>query len=413
MSSMSGEGIQQSAMAEWRWGWRAITASIIGMGFGVNLQYYVSSIFITHYTAEFGWSRGDIANASIALLIAGFFAPGIGALMDRFGARPIFLVGLIVYSLSCLGMANMSGSIIEYYLLYFLMVAFGMATGVLMWSRVIGGAFNKSRGLALSVGMASITFTAMIAPPLLQSIIAEYGWRAGWQAMAVISFAAGMIAYLFFPRQVASKAVSARLSELKGALGKRDFWLAVFGMFILNIPSGGILNQMAALINEKGIDPASVAFIMSAFALSVFVGRFLTGVGLDRLPTRFVTFTVFAVPALGCIALANSTASTPWLVALGIIVVGMSQGAEGDVGPFVIAKRFGMRAFGSLMGGIVFATSLGVSLGAIIFGAIYDATGGYQLAYWVGMACFMAGALCYLMIGHGQPAHAAAEPARN
>lgn len=408
---MTGHANFRESLTEWKLGWRAILSSIIGMGMGVNLQYYVSSIFIKHYWQEFGWQRGEIANASIALLIAGFFAPVIGSCMDRFGPRPSFLVGLLVYASSCFGMAHMSGSILQYYILYFLMVSFGMATGVLMWSRVINGAFDKSRGLALSVGMASITFTAMFTPPLLHWVIEEHGWRAGWQMMGMLTLGFGFVTYLLMPAGRAATAKRVKSAGLGQAIRERDFWLAVFGMFILNIPSGGILNQMAALIDDKGLDGASVAFIMSAFALSVFIGRFATGISLDRFSMQWVSFIVFSMPAIGCAALAAADAHTPWLVAFGIILVGFSQGSEGDVGPFVIAKRFGIGSFGSLMGGIVFATSLGVALGSIIFGAIYDATGGYQFAYFVGMACFLAGGLSYLMIGRGSSAAPLPSPA--
>ncbi len=408
---MTGSMSSSGYLAEWRWGWRAIAASMMGMATGVNLQYYVASIFIQHYTNEFGWTRGQIANSSAALFIAGFCAPLIGAAMDRLGARIVFAVGLAAYCLACVGMANLHGSIVEFYIIYFVMVSFGMGTGVLMWSRVINGSFDKARGLALSVGMASITFSAMVMPPLLQSVIAAYGWRAGWLTIGAVSLAFGLATLAVMPgRASQGKAQRFSLTETRRVMRQKDFWLAVFGMFIINIPSGGILNQMAAVIADSGIDAASVAMIMSAFALSVFLGRFITGIGLDRLPPHWVSFTAFSMPAIGCLTLAAATSTTAYLVAIGVVLAGLSQGSEGDIGPFVIARRFGMEAFGTMMGGIVLATSFGVSLGSMIFGAIYDATGAYEMAYYLGAACFLAGGLAYFNI-RSSPSPAAAEVA--
>jgi NAD/NADP transhydrogenase beta subunit len=43
----------------------------IGLGTGISLYLMVGSLFITHITSEFGWSRGDLSLASAAGFMLG------------------------------------------------------------------------------------------------------------------------------------------------------------------------------------------------------------------------------------------------------------------------------------------------------------------------------------------------------
>jgi hypothetical protein len=138
---------------------------------------------------------------------------------------------------------------------------------------------------------------------------------------------------------------------------------------------------------------------MSAFALSVIAGRFLAGFCLDRFPAPFVAFTALALPALGCLLLMEGAGAQVGVVAAGIVLAGLSQGAEGDIGPYIMAQRFGFAAFGGMVGAIGAATAAGTACGTLLFGRTVTATGSYDLALSIGVGCFLAGALCYLALG--------------
>lgn len=387
-----------SARQEWLGGWRVVLACAVGASSGLILYPFVASLFITHHVAAFGWTRGEAANASFATLGAGFLAPLVGRLADKIGVKPVIMVGTLGFASACAGQGLQPGDIRVYYALTFCLVFFGLGTTSITWARPVTALFVRSRGLALSTALSSVTLTAAITPPILNYVISTHGWRYGWFMLGAMALLAGVLALLMMPKVTPRREATINSYKLGEAARMPSFWLLVAGMFIINIPSGGLMAQMAALVGDKGFDPATVANVLSAFAISVFCGRLIAGFCLDRLPPQVVTFASMALPAVGCLLLLGQAAYLP-LVISGIALAGLSQGAEGDVGPFLIGRYFGLQAFGALMGSVNAAVVGGTGVGGIVFAQAYDRTGSYDVALWFGAACFLIGACCFAVIG--------------
>lgn len=411
---MTVSGSNHAGLREWRSGWRAVLAAGLGVATGLSLYTYLGSFFIKPYVAEFGWTRGQIALSAFATLSAGLFAPVIGRMADRFGVRAVVAAGALGYAAVTVGMANQTGDIRIYYGLFFLLVLFGLGTGSLAWARLISQRFDHARGFALSVGLSMITVTATLGPVALQAIMDAQGWRAAWLALGAFALVCAAIAILIAPPEIVrgADATGEDTSSLKEAARAPAFWLAVVGMFLINVPSGGIMNQMAALISDKGFSAQAAAQMVSMFGLSVLAGRLLTGICLDLFPARFVAFATMAAPAIGCVLMTTQGAEIAGGVVIGILMAGFSQGAEGDVGPYVMARRFGLTALGGMLGALAAATAAGTACGAILFAQTHDRTGSYDIALLIGGAAFLAGALCYLAIGEGRGANTIATMAR-
>jgi MFS family permease len=390
---------------EWQQGWRSVLATALGTATGLSLFAYVTSLFIRPYVAEFGWSRAEIGAASFATLGAGLLAPLIGRLADRFGIRAVIAGSALGFGLSCWGMASQNGDIRVYWALYFALVFTGLGTTGLCWTRGIVASFEHARGLALSVALSAVTLSAVATPPLLEWIIASKGWRSGWLTLGVIGVLGGIAGLMILPKRLGlPPAKTAARADLSGALKAPAFWLAVTGMFLINVPSGGIMNQMAAIIESKRVLSSVAAQVMSAFAASVFLGRLMAGALLDRLAANHVAWWAFALPGVGCLILAEAGGAVLIAIIAGIVFAGLSQGAEGDIGPYVLSRRFGLAAFNSMMGALSAATVVGTAVGGYMFGRIHDLDGSYDRALWIGAVCFLAGAMCYLFIRTGPPA---------
>ena len=387
-----------SSGVEWRFGWRIVLAAGVGAAAGLILYPFVASLFIQHHTAAFKWTRGDASYASVASLIAGSLAPLVGRLADKIGVRPVIIMGAIGFAGACIGMSLQDGSIWLYYGLTFLLVFFGLGTTSITWARPINAVFVRSRGLALSTALSSVTLTAAVTPPLLNYVMEAHGWRAGWVMLGAMAIAGAALGLLLLPKVKPRPEAMVNSYRLGEATRTPAFWLLVAGMFIINIPSGGLMAQMAALVGDKGFDGATVASVLSAFAISVFFGRLIAGFCLDRFPPQLVTFIAMGVPAVGCLLLLGQSAYMPLVIA-GIALAGLSQGAEGDVGPFLIARYFGLKAFGALMGCVNAAVVTGTGVGGVLFAQVHDHTKSYDVALWTGAGCFLVGALCFAAIG--------------
>ncbi len=122
------------------------------------------------------------------------------------------------------------------------------------------------------------------------------------------------------------------------------------------------------------------------------------GVCLDRFYPPLVAFLAMGLPAIGCVLLAGG----PFIVSvmlIGIVLAGMSQGAESDVGPFLVSRYFGLTSFGATMGAVNAAVVGGTGIGGLLFGFVFDTYKSYDMALWVGAGCFAFGSCLFLGLG--------------
>jgi MFS family permease len=398
-----------AARAEWRRGWPAVTSAALGSATGLILYPFLGSLFVQAFLQAFGWSRGEAATASVFGLLAGLTAPLVGRAADRFGTRPVILVSATGFAATCFSMTFQSGALPIYYGLHFCLIAFGLGISSITWSRIVSGAFDASRGLALSLALSSVTLTAAVMPPLLHAVMATWDWRAGWWLLGVLALLGSMAGVGVLPARLSppgrSKPAPRRSdappaaadASFRNAVRTPGFWLLTVGMLLVNIPSGGLMNQMAVLLADRGFPGGTVALVLSGFAVSVFAGRILSGVCLDRYPPPLVAFVALGLPAVGCGLLMGPGGL--WVAVAGLVLAGLSQGAESDVGPFMVARYFGLQAFGGVMGSVNAGVVVGSALGAGLFGTIHDRTGSYDLALGIGVVCFLTGAALFGAVG--------------
>ena len=135
----------------------------MGIGGGIALSFYVSSLFLPHLSRAFGWSEAQFALVGIVALAAtaGVILSGWAA--DRFGARRVALVGIIGMPLVWLGFSQLQGNIVHYYALFTLLMALGATTTSVVYSRVVVQRFFAARGLALAVAIAGAPAVGALA----------------------------------------------------------------------------------------------------------------------------------------------------------------------------------------------------------------------------------------------------------
>ncbi|MBP6435723.1 MAG: hypothetical protein KA292_13785, partial [Sphingorhabdus sp.] len=76
-------------MEEWRRGWRTVLGAALAAATGVNLLYFVFSLFIPHLQKETGWTLGEFSQLQALVGIGSLAAPLVGWAMDRYGLRRV------------------------------------------------------------------------------------------------------------------------------------------------------------------------------------------------------------------------------------------------------------------------------------------------------------------------------------
>ena len=84
------------------------------------------------------------------------------------------------------------------------------------------------------------------------------------------------------------------------------------------------------------------------------------------------------LPVLGTLIL--MTATPPfWIIAVGASLMALSQGADGDVLGFFVARYFGLKSYTVILSVLGMACGIALALGAVLGGYSFDRTGDYQL----------------------------------
>ena len=390
---------------EWRAGWGVVASCAAALGTGAVLYQYVVSLFITSIEAELGWSRGDIALIGATPLLGALSAPLIGRVADRFGVRPVAIISTLIVAIAFFGLSQQGGSIAEAMAWMLLLGAAVPGTTGLVYSRAVTGWFSASRGLALGVMTSGISVSALIASPLIGQVVEAEGFRAGYLVLGLLAIGIALPAILIGVRErpvplaeegLAHAGEPPAKGEWRQQVKLGRFWLLAAVMLLMNIPSAGVLTQLAPLLGGKGFSVSEAAWMMSAYALSVLVGRIGVGWLFDRYPATRVAAGVTFLAAMGCIAFHGATPQA--FVYFGILTVGLMQGAESDVLAYFVARMFPHRDFATVYGLQMTAGLLGTAIGVIAFGRLYDATQSYDLALMIAAAMLMVVVGLYLTL---------------
>ena len=88
--------------------------------------------------------------------------------------------------------------------------------------------------------------------------------------------------------------------------------------------------QLSLIMQERHMSAQWASVMISIFAMGVIIGRIVCGIALDRYEPRGVAFLCFLFPAAGLAIMATGSGG-PVLMGVGIMSLGFSVGAEGDV----------------------------------------------------------------------------------
>jgi sugar phosphate permease len=320
---------------EWSRGWPIVVGSAIGLGTAANLHFYVSTFFVRGITEEFGWSRGELASIQAVAMWAVVAAPFIGYLIDRVGTRLVLMIGMTLLGLIYVGAANMPAAFWAPLLLFALIQSVGQATATVPHTRVISSWFVRNRGLALGITITGIPIAGALVAPFLSAVIEAEGWRMGYYVLAGLTLLVGLPVNFFLVRErraTQSTCSEGRIEtpivpgiELPSAVKSRPFLLLIAAMILVNIPAGGLLNQLVPLLTDGGMSAPRAAIMVSIFATAVIIGRLASGFLLDRLKPASVATAFTLAPVLGMIALVFVPYDLELAIGIAVFLIGLQQ----------------------------------------------------------------------------------------
>lgn len=356
------------------------------------------AIFLEPMAIDTGWSRAGISSAmTLNFLVMGLGGFAWGAISDRFGARIVVTIGAVLLGLA-LVLASRAGSLITFQITYGVLVGLAASAFFAPMIALTTSWFDTHRSLAVSLVSAGMGVAPMTISPFARWLISAYEWRTAMFDIGITAWVLLLPAVLLVrqpPRPAAAAAASAPVAEGAGltvpqALRSPQFIVLGLTFFACCAAHSGPIFHMVSYAMLCGVAPMAAVSIYSVEGLAGLGGRVLYGVLADRLGVKPVLIAGLAIQAI-VIAAYLSISRLEQFYMLAIIF----GGTYGGVMPLyaVLAREyFGQRILGTVFGAATMLSSLGMALGPLAGGMVFDAYANYSWLF-IGSALIGLGAV--------------------
>jgi MFS family permease len=398
-------------MNEFKEGWKSLFAATIGMMCGIfTLTNYSQGFFVGPVSAEFGWTPTQFFLSYTVMMCFGLLTgPIVGSYAARVGLRTVGIVGLVGHSCAYVLLSFNTGSLLFWYVSWALLAILGAGSLPIVWTGVLNAWFSKHRGKAIGITMAGTGLGAFILPPLVEFLIANYGWRIGYRAIGIGALLVSLPIVFFMFKEKAQAAVEQgdasqeQQSPVWGltraeAMKTGRFWILGAVLLVTVLVIAGLLSNFERIMTEKGLERSSIAAIAAVMGLTVIAGRVMVGVLVDRFWAPGVAAGFFVLPTVGLLLLINVDISFAMGIVIGILI-GLAAGAELDLLAYLTSKFFGAAHYVAIFGAIIAFFTVGAGIAPPFFGAMAQAFGGYSVVLMVSVVLLILAIALFLALG--------------
>jgi MFS family permease len=383
-------------------GWIVVAATFITqiLIYGV---WYGYSVFLVSLLREFGWSRSLVSGAfSTFVMVHGLLGPVIGWLLRRFGPRRLIMAGAALMGVAMFLMAETTRWW-HLYAAFGFLAAFAMSLAGFIPSVVlVGGWFPDRYGTAIGIMGSGIGVSIFALVPLAQVLIETFGWRWAYRilAVAVVAWVVPATLYLIrdpppgdqpeagrTPQRRSEREGSARgYWTLAGAVRTWQFWGVASVYFTGNFVTQMLLIHQVAYLVDHGVPVMTAAALGGAVGLVSIVGKIGWGTLSDRTTRPLAYGLAFACVAasIGVLVLAGwyPASYVPYLYA---VLIGIGYAAMAPLLPAIASDLFAGPGFSMIFGTVYTLGGFGLAAGTWSAGWIFDVTGSYNGALWLGL----------------------------
>jgi MFS family permease len=323
----------------------------------------------------------------------GIFGIIIGRLNDSFGPRRLMPVAALLLGLGCVLMGRVN-TLWELYLYFGIIFGMGLSAIDIIALTTIARWFSHRRGFMTGIVKMG-TGAGQFAMPLAASgLILLYGWR--W-TIAIIGAVVAVILVLMAQflrrdpgalgwknkpatvnRNFAAPATEPSL-PLSRVFRTVQFWTICLVNFFLVFCLMVIMLHIVPHVRDSGIPPLQAAGVLSTIGAVSMLGRFVSGLVIDRRGSKTVMGVCFIL-LLGDLVWLQF-AHRLWMLYLFGVIYGLAHGGFFTAISPLVAEWFGIHSHGTLLGIVVCFGTTGGAAGPLLAGHLFDLSGSYQSTF--------------------------------
>ena len=376
--------------------WMQLIMGIVCMAMIANLQYGWT-LFVNPIADKYGWSRAAIQVAfTIFVLTETWLVPIEGYLVDRFGPRPVVLVGGILCGLGWV--MNSFANTLP--LLYFAAAVSGIGAGA-VYGTCVGNAlkwFPDRRGLAAGLTAAGFGAGSALTIIPISAMIKASGYETAFLYFGIGQGVIVFLIALFLTRApehkkgqgpVAKVQQSRREYKPSEVLRKPVFWVMYF-MFVA-VAAGGLMAtaQLGPIAKDFKIYDIPVnimGLVLPALTFALAIDRVLNGLTRpffgwvsDQIGREQTMFIAFAIEAVGILALYKfGQEPVAFVILTGIVF--FAWGEIYSLFPSTCADTFGTK-YAAANAGMLYTAKGTASLLVPLSSVLATATGSWHAVF--------------------------------
>jgi MFS family permease len=364
-----------------------LTGAAVMMSIGMGMRQSLG-LFLPPVTHDLAIKAADFTFAvAVQNITWGLSQAPVGAIADKWGLRPVMLLGGVIYVIGMLVMLSAGGATALTVSGALVGIALSCTASSLAMTAAARAVPPERRSMILGVvGACSSVGTLAIAPSL-QFLLAGWHWHVGvvfflllTVAMLPFAFMAGGVDRM--PHPVERRAT---MREVLGdVMRNRRFLVMSCAYFVCGLQLIFLTTHLPNYLAICGQDPMLSASALATIGGVNIFGSWLAGwlggrypkyilLGLLYLCRSLVLTIFFMIPP-------TPTTTIVFAAAMGMLWLGVIPLVSGYV-----AELFGTRYMATILGISFVVHQMGSVLGAWGGGLIFDAFGSYDLAWHIGV----------------------------
>jgi predicted MFS family arabinose efflux permease len=323
---------------------------------------------------------------SIALqnIVWGVSQPFVGAMADRWGARPVAIVSALIYA-SGLVLMIFSGRLLGALELSGFLIGVGTAgcgLGTLVGT-VARAAPPETRIQSVGLVSAAGSLGTFVIAPFGQGMIGAFGWQGALVGYAVLAASMLLLALPIRERRVQDSTVGKKqnLGEaVREAAGHRGFVYMTLAFFACGFQLIFLTTHLPAYLQLCGVAPGVGATAIALIGLFNAIGTYIFGLLGARYNQRRLLALIYLLRttfiAVFLLVPVSAASTLIFASAMGFLWLGVTPLITG-----IIGRVFGLAHFNTLYGMAFLSHQVGSFFGAWMGGLVFDRAGNYDFAW--------------------------------
>ena len=388
-----------------------LAGCVIGLvTFGVRSSL---GLFTDPLSSLRGWDREAFAFAiAIQNLMWGLGQPFAGAIADRYGAGRVLAAGGALYAAGTALMA-VSTTPATLVLTGGVLLGLGLSGGSFM---IVLAAFTRlvpedRRSWSLGLATAAGSMGQFVFAPLGQAFISEYGVVTALVLLggfvALVPVLAGALTGRGEPTSEPELSVR---EAIVGAVRHPSYLLLTAGFFVCGFHIAFVTTHLPPYLTDLGLSGGLAASAIALIGLFNVIGAYTAGVLGGHRSRKYLLSGIYFSRA-AAFALFVVVPTTTAVVIAFAIMIGLLWLSTVPLTSGLVALMFGTRHVGMLFGFVFLSHQVGAFIGVWLGGVIYDASGDYELMWWLSVALGLFAAAVHLPIAERRAPAPAPVPA--